>query len=63
MAEGAGDQLQVAEEAPEEVVGRPCLAEEEVGAVPLLQEAAEEEEAVADLSQEAAGEAVHRPLA
>ena len=63
MAEGAGDQLQVAEEAPEEVVGPPYLAEEEVGAVPLLQEAAEEEEATADLSQEAAEEEVHRHLA
>lgn len=63
MAEVAGDQLQVAEEDLVEMAGPPCLAEEEVEEVRLLQEAAEEEEVAADLNQEAAGEAVLRPLA
>jgi len=63
MVEGVGDLLQVVEEVLEEVVGPPCLEGEEVEAAPLLQEVAEEEEAVADLTLEAAGEVELRPLA
>ena len=63
MAEGAGDLLQVVEEAQEEEADLPCLAVEEVEGVPLPQEVAGEEEAVEDLTPEEAGEVELRPLA
>ena len=63
MAEGAGDLLQVVEEALEEEADLPCLAVEEVEGVLLPQVVAEEEEAVEDLTLEAAEEEELRPLA
>ena len=63
MAEGAGDLLQVVEEAQEEEADLPCLAVEEVEGVLLPQEVAEEEAAVEDLTLEEAGEEELRPLA
>ena len=63
MAEGAGALLQVVEEAQEEEADLPFLAVEEVEGALLLQEVAEEEEAVEDLILEAAGEGELLPLA